>query len=65
MDNAEIGDGEAVMELAQLGDDISGEVVARVRRTIQRRTTVNHLTSYATITPLVVLEALWSLVISI
>ena len=62
MDDAEMDDGDAITELAQFVDYVSGDVIARVRRTIQRRTTLNHLASYAATTPLIVLEAFWSLV---
>jgi hypothetical protein len=62
MDDAEIDEGEAITELAQFVDYVSGDVIARVRRSIQGRMTLNQLASYAGTTPLIVLRSFWSLV---
>jgi hypothetical protein len=57
----EIDTGEPIAALAQFEHDTSSDLIVRVRRTIQRRTTVGQLTYFATSTPLVVLKEFWLL----
>ena len=51
--------GEPIAILAQFEHDISSELIGRIRRDVQRRTTAGHLTSFATSLPLVVLKEFW------
>jgi hypothetical protein len=62
-DDEEIDPGEPIAALAKFEHDTSSHLVVRVRRTIQRRTTVGQLTSFSAETPLVVLRELWLILI--
>ena len=55
----EIDLGEPIAILAQFEHDISSDLVGRIRRDVQRRTTVGQLTSFATSLPLIVLKEFW------
>jgi hypothetical protein len=55
----EIDQGEPIAILAQLERGTSSELIGRIRRDVQRRTTVGHLTSFATTLPLIVLKEFW------
>jgi hypothetical protein len=58
-DDEEIDPGEPIAALAKFEHDTSSRLVVRVRRTIQRRTTVGQLTSFSAEMPLVVLREFW------
>jgi hypothetical protein len=58
---AEIDPGEPIWALAHFEADTAADLLIRVRRKIQRRTTVGHLTAFAASAPLVVLKEFWEL----
>jgi hypothetical protein len=58
---AEMDAGEPIRALAQFEVATAADLLIRVRRKIQRRTTVGHLTSFAAGAPLVVLREFWEL----
>jgi hypothetical protein len=58
-DREEVDPGEPITELANFDHDASTGLLTRVRRAIQRRTTVAQLTSFSASVPLVVLKELW------
>ena len=62
-DGEEVDPGEPIAELANFDHDASTGLLTRVRRTIQRRTTVAQLTSFSANVPLVVLKELWLVLI--
>ena len=62
-DGEEVDPGEPIAELASFDHDASTGLLARVRRAIQRRTTVAQLTSFTANVPLVVLKELWLVLI--
>jgi hypothetical protein len=55
--------GEPLAALADFEDDTSSGLLARVRRTIQRRTTAAQLTSFSSSVLLVVLREFWLILI--
>jgi hypothetical protein len=55
----EIELGEPIAILAQFEHDTSSELIGRIRRDVQRRTTVGQLTSFATSLPVIVLKEFW------
>ena len=59
----EIDPGEPIAALAQFENDTSGDLIVRTRRTIHRRATAAHLTSFAATMPLVVLKEFWLVLI--
>jgi hypothetical protein len=58
-DDEEIDPGEPIAALAKFEHDTSSRLVARVRQTIQRRTTVGQLTTFSAEMPLAVLREFW------
>ena len=62
-DGEEVDPGEPIAELVNFDHDASTGLLTRVRRTIQRRTTVAQLTSFSANVPLVVLKELWLVLI--
>jgi len=56
-----IDPGEPVAALAAFEHETSSELIVRIRRTIQRRTTVGQLAAFVANTPLVVLKEFWFL----
>ena len=61
-EDAEMGDDEEIEPIAALAKfehDTSSRLVARVRQTIQRRTTVGQLTTFSAEMPLAVLREFW------
>jgi hypothetical protein len=63
-DAEEIDPGEPIAALAGFEHDVSRGLVTRIRRTIQRRTTVGQLASFSVSIPLVVLKEFWSILIN-
>jgi len=63
-DAEEIDPGEPIAALAGFEHDVSSGLVTRIRRTIQRRTTVGQLASFSVTIPLVVLREFWSILIN-
>jgi hypothetical protein len=63
-DAEEIDPGEPIAVLAGFEHDVSSDLVARILRTIQRRTTVGQLASFSVSIPLVVLTEFWSILIN-
>jgi hypothetical protein len=59
----EVDPGEPIAALANFDYDASTGLLTRVRRAIQRRTTVAQLTSFSASVPLVVLKELWLVLI--
>jgi hypothetical protein len=59
----EIDPGGPVAALAQFENDTSRDLIVRTRRTIHRRATAAHLTSFAATMPLVVLREFWLVLI--
>jgi hypothetical protein len=55
----EIDPGEPIAALGEFELDTSRDLIVRTRRTIQRRTVVAQLTSFAATMPLVVLREFW------
>jgi hypothetical protein len=55
----EIDPGEPIAALAQFEEDTSSDLIVRTRRTIQRRTVIGQLTSFAATMPLAVLREFW------
>jgi hypothetical protein len=55
----EVDPGEPIAGLAQFDHDASSGLLPRVRRAIQRRTTVAQLASFSAGAPVVVLRELW------
>jgi hypothetical protein len=55
----EINPGEPIAMLAHFELDTSSQLVGRIQRAVQRRTTVGQLASFATSLPLVVLTEFW------
>lgn len=55
--------GEPVAELAAFEHDASAALLVRIRRAIQRRTTVAQLTSFSASVPLMVLREFWLILI--
>jgi len=60
----EIDPGEPISSLAGFGHDVSGGLVTRIRRSIQRRMTVGQLASFSVSIPLVLLSEFWAIVIT-
>lgn len=60
----EINTGEPIAALARLEHDVSNDLLTRVRRTVQRRTTALQLVSFALNIPLALLREFWSILIS-
>jgi hypothetical protein len=58
----EIDPGEPIVALAAFEHDASSGLIMRVRRSIQRRQTLRHLTSFSVTIPLVLLKELWFIV---
>lgn len=63
MDAAEIDPGKPILQLAAFERETSAGLLARVRRSIQRRSTVSQLTAFSASVPLVVLKELWLILI--
>ena len=55
----EIDPGEPIAALAQFEQDTSSDLIGRTRRTIQRRTVVAQLTSFAATMPIIVFREFW------
>jgi hypothetical protein len=55
----EIDPAEPIAALAQFEQDTSSDLIVRTRRSIQRRTVVAQLTSFAAIMPIVVIREFW------
>jgi hypothetical protein len=60
-DEEDIDPGEPIAALAKFEHNTSSDLVARVRRAIQRRTAVGQLTSFSTTMPLVLLKEFCSM----
>jgi hypothetical protein len=60
----EVDPGEPILALAELKHDASSGLVPRIRRTIQRRTTVAQLASFSVSIPLLLLREIWSILIN-
>jgi hypothetical protein len=58
------GEPISALELAAFEHDASSRLVMRIRRSIQRRTTLGQLTSFSVRIPLVVLREFWSILSS-
>jgi hypothetical protein len=59
----EIDPGEPLAQLAEFDHDASGDLLTRIRRTIQRRTTAGQLMSFSWSAPLVVMREFWLMLI--
>ena len=59
----EVDMGEPVAELAAFEHDASADLLVRIRRAIQRRTSVAQLTSFSASVPLLVLREFWLILI--
>jgi hypothetical protein len=62
-DREEVHMGEPVAELAAFEQDASASLLVRIRRAIQRRTTVAQLTSFSSSVPLVLLREFWLILV--
>jgi hypothetical protein len=60
-DAEEVDPGEPISALAGFEQPASNSLVKRIRRTILRRKTLNHLASFSVNMPLVVLKEFWSI----
>jgi hypothetical protein len=60
----EIDPGEPLAELARLEHDVSNDLLVRIRRSVQRRTTTRHLAFFVVTMPMVLLREFWSILIS-
>jgi len=63
-EDPEIDPGEPIAALARLEHDVSNDFLARIQRTVQRRTTAGQLMSFAVNIPLALLREFWSILIS-
>jgi hypothetical protein len=63
-DPEEIDPGEPIAALARLEHEVSNDFLARIQRTVQRRTTAGQLISFAVNIPLVLLKEFWSILIN-
>lgn len=64
MQNGEgVDAGEPVAALARFEHDTSSDLLARIRRTIQRRTTAAQLTSFSASVPLLLLREFWLILV--
>ncbi len=59
----EVHMGEPVAELADFEHEASADLLVRIRRAIQRRTSVAQLTSFSASIPLLVLREFWLILI--
>jgi hypothetical protein len=62
-DGEQADPGEPIAALAEFEHDASTGLVARIRRTIQRRTTAAQLTSFSWSVPSLVLREFWLMLI--
>ena len=62
-DSANIDPGEPVKELAGFQEEMLVGLVARVRRSIYRRTATAHVTSFWWSTPLLILSEFWTVLV--
>jgi hypothetical protein len=60
----EIDLGERILALAALEHEASSGLIIRIRRSIQRRTTLRQVTSFSLSMPLVVLREFWFILTS-
>jgi hypothetical protein len=59
----EIDPGEPIAQLARFEQETSSGLIARIRRSIQRRSTVAQLTTFSASVPMVVLKEFWLILI--
>jgi hypothetical protein len=60
---AEIDPGEPIPQLTRFEHETSAGLLTRIRRSIQRRSTVAQLTSFTASVPLVVLKEFWLILV--
>jgi hypothetical protein len=63
MNVAEIDPGEPIPQLAKFEHETSTGLIARIRRSIQRRSTVAQITTFSATVPLAVLKEFWLMLI--
>jgi hypothetical protein len=62
-DGGEIDPGEPIAVLAEFGPDTSNGLVLRIRHTIERRTIIDHLTSFSVGMPVLLLREFWLILV--
>jgi hypothetical protein len=62
-DGEEVDAGERIILLAEFDHEASSDLLTRIRRTIQRRTTAGQLMSFSWGAPLLVMKEFWVMLI--